>query len=68
MNLILWGTKQEERLYLTDNPETECAYYPDVSKLVVINNSGKEQCTNIQTENGIKNFVIPAYGRVVGEV
>ena len=65
MNLILWGTKTGECLYLTDNPETECAYYPDANKLVVINNSGKEQCTNIQTEKGIKRFVVRAYGREV---
>lgn len=64
MNLILWGTQNDESMYLTDNPETECAYYPDAGKLVVINNSTKEQQVNVNTEKGVKNFVLQAYGQI----
>ena len=38
--------------YMTDNLYTECAYYPESGKLVVINNSDREQTTAIITETG----------------
>ena len=44
MNLILYGTGGQLMPELvTDNLHTECAYYPESSMLVVINNSGQEQ-------------------------
>jgi beta-D-galactosyl-(1->4)-L-rhamnose phosphorylase len=63
LNLILFGTKNEDRKYLTDNASTECAYYPAAQKLVVINNSDKEQHTIVETENGPASFTIEAYGQ-----
>ena len=48
-------------LYMTDNLYTECAYYPESGKLVVINNSDKEQTTTIPTEKGDKTVVIAPY-------
>lgn len=36
--------------YVTDNIYTECAYYPDSKKLIVINNSDILQISNIPTE------------------
>ncbi|MED9926631.1 MAG: 1,3-beta-galactosyl-N-acetylhexosamine phosphorylase C-terminal domain-containing protein, partial [Lachnospiraceae bacterium] len=38
--------------YMTDNLYTECAYYPESKKLVVINNSGDTQKTIIKTAKG----------------
>lgn len=37
LNLILLGTGIETFMYVTDNPNTECAYYPSAKKLVIIN-------------------------------
>ena len=48
-------------LYMTDNLYTECAYYPESGKLVVINNSDREQTTTIATEKGDKTVTIAPY-------
>ena len=48
-------------LYMTDNLYTECAYYPESKKLVIINNSDKEQTATIPTEQGDKSVTIGAY-------
>ena len=47
--------------YMTDNLYTECAYYPESRKLVVINNSEEEQTTSIPTDCGVKTVTIAAY-------
>ena len=66
LNLLLAvGDKDSEGLYLTDNQYTECAYYPESHKLVVINNSDKEQKTSVKTEAGVKEFTIEAYDQAV---
>lgn len=52
MNLLLYGTGEPLMPELvTDNLHTECAYYPESSMLVVINNSAQEQKTSV-TVNG----------------
>lgn len=48
-------------LYMTDNLYTECAYYPESKKLVVINNSDTEQTTTIPTDKGDRTVTIAAY-------
>lgn len=48
-------------LYMTDNLYTECAYYPESRKLVVINNSEAEQTTTIPTEKGDRTVTIAPY-------
>ena len=55
-------------LYMTDNLYTECAYYPESGKLVVINNSDKEQTTTIPTEKGDKTVVIAPYDTIFMEL
>ena len=66
LNLLLAvGDKEFDGMYLTDNKYTECAYYPGSRKLVVINNSDKEQKTSVKTEWGTKEFTIGAYDQVV---
>jgi hypothetical protein len=48
-------------LYMTDNLYTECAYYPESRKLVVINNSETQQTTTIPTEKGERTVTIAPY-------
>lgn len=55
------GGEGTSGLYMTDNLYTECAYYPESGKLVVINNSDKEQTTTIPTDKGDKTVTIAAY-------
>ena len=55
-------------LYMTDNVNTECAYYPANKKLVVINNSGEEQTTTVLTENGDVTVALPPYATVFKEL
>jgi beta-D-galactosyl-(1->4)-L-rhamnose phosphorylase len=50
-----------EQLYLTDNADTECAYYPNSKKLVVINNSDRVQDTTVMTEAGNRQFTLQPY-------
>ncbi len=52
-------------MYMTDNPYTECAYYPDSGKLVVINNSEEMQHGSVETHKGTKEFLLDAFGSVV---
>lgn len=48
-------------LYMTDNLYTECAYYPESGKLVVINNSDVEQTTTVPTEKGDITVTLAPY-------
>ena len=53
LNLMLYATDGKmEQQYLTDNYDTECAYYPVDRKLVVVNNSDKTQTAHITVEGG----------------
>lgn len=54
--------------YMTDNVNTECAYYPASKKLVVINNSGEEQKTTVLTEFGDVTVALPPYATVFQEL
>ncbi len=62
LNLLIYvGDKESEGFYLTDNLYTECAYYPEIGRLVVINNSEETQTVNVKTEKGVKTFMIEAF-------
>ena len=54
MNAICYAGRNEERVknYICSNPLTECAYYPQGDKLVIINNSEKPQSTSVRMANG----------------
>jgi hypothetical protein len=56
---ILWATQKEDCLtrWHSTNARTECAWYPDVQRLVVINNVGTPQTTKIRDGTG-KTFEI----------
>jgi len=53
MRAILWAGHNEDKMdtFICDNINTECAYYPDSKKLVVINNSEEKQTANIKTKS-----------------
>lgn len=62
LNLILYACRVTEPYYLTDNANTECAFYPDADKLVVINNTEEVQETSVRTKNGVITFKLEPYG------
>lgn len=65
LNLLLFaGGEDQNGVYLTDNPYTECAFYPEIGKLVVINNSDCTQTTTVKTSKGDHTFTIDAYDQV----
>ena len=69
LNLILTACGEElSQKYLTDNPHTECCYYPDGKKLVVINNSDKTQKTTVKTDFGDKTVTIEAFDTSVADL
>jgi len=69
LNLLLQaGGQALDSDYITDNPYTECAYYPQSKKLVVINNSECEQTTTVGTEYGRQTVVIAAYDTEIVEL
>ncbi len=69
LNLILSGDGgAASGLYLTDNPETECAYYPESRTLVVINNADTPQECGVQTGQGTRRVRLEAYGTWIREI
>lgn len=62
LNLILASAGEStDQKYLTDNVNTECCYYPDGKKLVVINNADTEQTTTVKTDAGDKTITLSAF-------
>jgi len=62
--LQLAGKEIDKQLYLTDNLYTECAYYPQSKKLIVINNSPKVQTTQVATKEGKHEIKVEPYDTV----
>ncbi len=57
LNLLLYGCRMDlNQRYLTDNANTECAYYPAARELVVINNTDRPQDVTVRTESGEEVF------------
>lgn len=67
-NLLLRYTGNDSKEYITDNPNTECAYYPAASKLVVINNSMEEQTTSVTINGFIHKVSLKEYETKIVEV
>ncbi len=61
LDLILEIAGDKEKLYITDNRDCECAFYPGSDTIVVINNSDKPQTTKVNTKAGVKEYTIDAY-------
>jgi beta-D-galactosyl-(1->4)-L-rhamnose phosphorylase len=62
LNLVLYTAKEDwDGKYITDNPLTECTYFPSSKTLVVLNNSDHQQITSINTEYGKKTVTLDPY-------
>lgn len=59
------GNEPSETKYMTDNVYTECAYYPESSILVVINNSDQIQQTTVDTEHGPQTVKLEPYDTLI---
>ena len=69
LNLILFSVGEKlDQNFLTDNVNTECAYYPESHQLIIINNSNEPQITSINTEFGRKEIMIDAFDTVMVEM
>ncbi len=69
MNLLLYAAGiDSKQLYLTDNPYTECAYYPAANTLAVVNMSGEKQIARIGTPGGFVELDVETYGLVMREL
>ena len=62
------GGEGTEGLYMTDNLYTECAYYPESRRLVIINNSDREQTASVPTQAGIQTVTMAPYDTVFAEL
>ena len=53
LNLMLWAKGLPlNAAYLTTDPGTECAWFPDARQLVVINNTDTPRTTAVHTPEG----------------
>ena len=64
MNLLIYGTKLEHPVYVTDKAETECAYFAEKKELVVINQTEETVETTVALPEGDVTVTIPAFGSV----
>ena len=68
LNLITDAAGQAGQIPATDNAFCECAWYPAAKSLVVINNSGEMQETQVRWEGSCHHFVIEAYDMEIKEL
>lgn len=69
LNLILdAGGEAPNGLYLTDNAEMECAFYPESRTLVVINNAETVQECKINTEYGVQQVRLEAFDTEIRQI
>ena len=62
LNLLLYAKGMPlEQDYITTNADTECAYYPNSGKLVVINNSNQAVKTAVNTKEGKRAFSLAPF-------
>ncbi|MBR5967660.1 MAG: D-galactosyl-beta-1-4-L-rhamnose phosphorylase, partial [Lachnospiraceae bacterium] len=68
LNLLLYAKGLDEQKYLTDDADTECAYYPGSRRLVLINNSDEEKTAKVTTSNGVDVFTLqPFETKIISE-
>ena len=58
------GDEDIQGIYMTDNADCECAYYPGSKKLVVINNSASVQQTKVTVDDGVKEVTLQPFETV----
>lgn len=51
---MFWAAGKEEKMYraFSSDPYTECSYYPDKCKYIIINNSTEKRTTVFTNERG----------------
>ena len=62
---IYWAAGHEEdfHTWTCSNVNTECAWFPGNKQLVVINNSGTDQSTDVCDDDGnLRKVEVPAHG------
>ena len=68
MRALTWAAKAEDNwddVLVTSNPEVEVAWYPNVDRAFVYNNSAEQQTTEVVGPNGFKRDVtLEGYGSV----
>jgi 1,3-beta-galactosyl-N-acetylhexosamine phosphorylase len=65
LRTILWAAGREDclRRWHSENHRTECAWFPETRKLVVVNNTGAPQVTRVFDGSGMPCTVaLPPYG------
>lgn len=66
LNLLLWSTgRQLQQPFLTDDPDTECAWYPASRSLVVINNSETARTARVDTGSGVEQVKLEGYDTAI---
>lgn len=69
LNLILdAGGEAVDGLYLTDNAEMECAFYPESRTLIVINNAETAQECSVKTEYGVEKVRLEAFDTIIKRI
>ncbi len=68
LDLILEIAGDKEKLYITDNYNCECAFYPGSDTIVVINNSDTVQSTKVNTAKGVKTYTIEPYDTIIEKI
>lgn len=69
LELILSLTdKSIDPKYITDNMNTECAYFGSNQTLIVINNSDQEQVSTVLTELGERTVTLAPYDTIILEL
>ncbi len=68
LDLILEIAGDKEKLYITDNRNCECAFYPGSDTIIVINNSDSTQVTRVNTKAGVKEYKIAPYDTIIEKI
>lgn len=66
--ILLAAGEPLEQEFVTDQPYTECAYYPESRTLVLINNSDKEQTTTVRAGGKAITETLAAYDTRIMEI
>lgn len=61
LRLIQKAGKEENSLYLSDNVNVECAFFPEADTLIVINNSDRKQSVKIATKKEQQDLMMDEY-------
>ena len=66
LNLMLYASGRElNGMYLTDNAQTECSWFPDAGKMIILNQSDRVQSAAVRTETGTVRCSIDPWDQVI---